>query len=292
VTILIPTTRYNIRIFSTPDQTSMLQTELPRGRGRPKAHHVDQLRTRTWFFGVLHVSGLPSAYAIEMRLDGDLVRKRDVDVARPRKWDGYKKGKKVPYDKPGPRNSITQAEAVFPGTARWFRSPLWSVLRGDEFNQIQIEEALRSLDPVVVSLLFENEPSQYEDQPRLAPFDHGSRRLLTTIADKSPSAAARFDALVAMVLLAKLSEAISSPELRELIAQTFAEIQEPLRKSPVLSEVYPELFPLIRFHCRNWIHVATTQRMEVSFAIEGEALKPNEAFSELHAMLVNWVENP
>lgn len=270
----------------------MFQTAPPRGRGRPRAHPVDQLRTRTWFFGIQHISELPSAYAIEMRLDGDLVRRRDADVARPRKWDGYKNGKKVPYDKPSPRNSIVRAEAVFPGTARWFRSPLWSVLRGEAFNQIQIEEALRNLDPVVVSLLFESNPSQYEDKPRLAPFDHGSRRLLTMIADKSPSAAARFDALVAVVLLAKLSEIISSSDLRELIVQTFSDIQEPLRNSPVLSEVYPELFPLIRPHCRTWVYATTTQRMEVSFAIEGEALKPNEAFSQLHATLIREGNKP
>jgi hypothetical protein len=61
-------------------------------RGRPPTDPIDQLRTRMWFHAVKLRSGLPSAYAIEMALDGERVRKRASDVARPRKWDGYERG--------------------------------------------------------------------------------------------------------------------------------------------------------------------------------------------------------
>lgn len=96
----------------------------PRGRGRPPTHPVNRLRTRLWFHVIKLRSGLPTAYAIEMKLDGERVRKRQFDVARPGKWDFYRDGEKVPHDKPNPRNAIDQAESWFSGTASWFRSPI------------------------------------------------------------------------------------------------------------------------------------------------------------------------
>jgi hypothetical protein len=135
----------------------------PRKRGRTPTHPVDKFKTRLWFNVVKEVSGLPSAHAIEMELDGELVRARATDVARTKKWYEYKKGKTVPDDRPGPRNAIDQAEARFPGTAHWFRSPLWIYLKKEEpFDEWQIEDALRSLDPDVVAILFEPEIQEGE----------------------------------------------------------------------------------------------------------------------------------
>ena len=111
----------------------------PKGRGRPTTQPVDRLRTRLWFRALRDISGLSSAYAIEMALDGDRVRKRDTDVARPRKWDAYEKGTRVPNDRPGPRNAVEQAQARFPGTSRWFRSPLWRYLKKEPLDAMQFE---------------------------------------------------------------------------------------------------------------------------------------------------------
>lgn len=152
----------NVAFFTTSTDNAMFGTPekcptrlSPKGRGRPPTHPVDRLRTHLWFHVVKLRSGLPSAYAIEMKLDGDLVRKRGNEVARPTKWDRYRGGEKVPSDKPGPRNAIEQAEAFFPGTARWFRNPIWTVLRGEELDRRAIEHALQGLQNEDVEILFE-----------------------------------------------------------------------------------------------------------------------------------------
>jgi len=227
----------------------------PRGRGRPASHPVDHVRTKLWFNVLKLLSGLPSAYAIEMTLDGDLIRKRQTDVARPRRWDRYEKGKTVPSDKPGPRNAIEQAEVRFPGAARWFRSPLWAYLKKESFDARRFEDALRTLEPAVVSVLFEAEPRPHESAPRQRPFDADSVQALLAIGS--------FDALVAAVLLAGLSEVIASPALRERALHVYVEIQSPLRQCPKLAGIYPELFTLIDSHCKHWVYLSSNQRMDV-----------------------------
>lgn len=229
----------------------------PRRRGRPKTHPVDRVRTQTWFHSIKHASKLPSAYAVEMKFDGEKIRKRDTDVARPRKWDSYQSGESVPRDKPGPRNAIEQAESFFPGTSKWFRSPLWDVLKKRKFDQRQTEIALLSLDPKVVGLLFEPEPREGETQPRLLPFDTGSARLLQAMAT--------FDALVAIVLMAQLAEIIASPALRDLAVKTYSKMQKKLRNTPVFRDVSFQLFPLIDAYCKHWTFLSPNQRMDIAF---------------------------
>ena len=235
----------------------------PRGRGRPPTHPVDRVRTKLWFNAVKQSSGMSSAYALEMAFDGDRIRKRVTDVARPRKWDGYRKGASVPSDKPGPRNVVEQAEAMFPGTARWFRSPLWASLRGEAFDSRMIEDALRGLEPEVVSVLFEAEPREHEKAPRQRPFDANSVKQLLDIGS--------FDALVAAVLLVGLSEAIASPELRERALHVYVEIQAPLRQMPDMDGIYPELFSLIDHRCKHWVYTSSNQRMDVVIFWQGVA---------------------
>lgn len=214
-----------------------------------------------WFNALREISGLPSAYALEMALDGDHVRKRDSDVARPRKWDAYEKGAKVPADRPGPRNAIDQAELRFPGTARWFRSPLWRYLKRESFEAREFEDALRALEPAVIEVLFEAEPRKHETEPRQRPFDDDSARRLIAIGS--------FDALAAAVLLAGLSEAIASPELRDRALHVYVEIQAPLRHLPVMEGIYPELFSLIDSRCKHWVYLSPNQRMDVVIFWQG-----------------------
>ncbi|WP_374682425.1 hypothetical protein [Accumulibacter sp.] len=233
----------------------------PRGRGRPPTHPVDRVRTKLWFNAVKRSSGLPSAYALEMTFDGERVRKRETDVARPRKWDSYEKGAVVPTDKPGPRNAVEQAEARYPGTVRWFRSPLWALLKREEFDSRRIEDALRTLEPEVVAVLFEAKPREHEHAPRQRSFDgEGVRQLL---------AIASFDALVAAVLLAALAEVIASPQLRERALHLYVELQAPLRDVPELAGVYPELFSLIDQRCKHWVYLSDNQRMDVVIFWQG-----------------------
>ncbi len=233
----------------------------PKGRGRPPTHPVDRLRTRLWFHVVKLRSGLPSAYAIEMALDGERVRKRDTDVARPTKWDRYRDGEKVPSDKPGPRNAIEQAEAFFPGTARWFRSPIWTVLRGEKLDRRSIEHALQGLQNEVVEILFELKPREHESSIRLKPFDADCESRLSMLGS--------FDALAATVLLAALAEEIASPELRETSLRIYFDLQSPIMEQPETRPFYAELFSLIDLRCKHWAFPSQNQRMDVVIFWQG-----------------------
>ncbi len=204
---------------------------------------------------------MPSAYAIEMALDGDRVRKREKDVCRPRKWDAYQNGTRVPNDIPGPRNAINQAEARFPGTARWFRSPLWRFLKGESFNSMQFEDALRTLEPPVMAVLFEAASREFEQEPRPRPFDDESAGQLIALAS--------FDALVAAVLMTGLSEVIASPDLRERALGVYLGIQAKLRQEPLMESIYPELFSLIDSRCKHWIYLAPNRRLDVVIFWQG-----------------------
>ena len=202
-------------------------------------------------------------YAIEMTLDGDRVRKRAMDVARRRKWDAYEKGEKVPSDRPGLRNAIEQAEAAFPGSARWFRSPLWNYLKKEPFDASQFEDSLRTLEPAVVSLLFEPEPREHEHVPRQRPFDDETYKQLIALGD--------FDSLVAVVLLIGLSEVIASPELRKMALNAYVEMQASLREMSLLKDIYPELFNQIDLRCKHWVYLSPNQRMDVVIFWRGVA---------------------
>ncbi|CAO3409389.1 hypothetical protein [Azospirillum largimobile] len=240
--------------FLVLQMTVMSPNAKARKRGRPSTHPVDRLRTRLWINVLKAVSGLSTAYALEMALDGHLVRKRDADVARPRKWDAYEKGTKVPFDRPGPRNAVDQAEARFPGAARWFRSPIWWYLKQEPFDARRLEEALRTLEPAVVSILFEAEAREGEGVPRQRPIDDRIAFELAMIAS--------FDALVAAVLLAGMSEVIASPELRERALRVYMSLQSTIIKMPVMEGIYPELLSLIDVRCKHWVYLSPNLRME------------------------------
>jgi len=213
-----------------------------------------------------------------MTFDGDRIRKRETDVSRPRKWDGYEKGAVVPSDKPGPRNVIEQAEARFPGTARWYRSPLWAYLRCEVFDAGRIEDALRKLEPEVIAVLFEAEAREHESAPRQRSFNDTSVQQLLSLRS--------FDVLVAAVLLAGLSEVIASPELRERALHVYVEIQASLRRMPVMEGIYPELFSLIDLRCKHWVYLSPNQRMDVVIFWQGvqeEVERQSVADSSGHA---------
>ncbi|HKR45660.1 MAG TPA: hypothetical protein VJU59_39370 [Paraburkholderia sp.] len=231
----------------------MVQSVSARARGRPTAHPIDRLRIRIWFHVVKLRSSLPSAYAIELALDKDRVRKRNADVARPRKWDGYERGEVVPADRPGTRNAIEQAEARFPGTACWFRSPLWAILRGESLDKQRLTDMLRNLDSAITAVLFEAEPRRDDEQPRPQDFCHESVTQLEQIGT--------FDALVAAVLLAALSEQIAAPHLRELSLDLYIRLQAVVRHLPELGPFYADLFSAIDVVCKHWVYVSPTERI-------------------------------
>ena len=62
------------------------------------------------------------------------------------KWAPYRRGQNVPKDPSTQTNPIEVAEAAVPGTARWFRSPIWTAIHGDLTNWRDIDERLLEIE--------------------------------------------------------------------------------------------------------------------------------------------------
>lgn len=230
-----------------------MATVQPPAPGRPKRHPVDVLRTQLWFRVVQLRSGLPSAYAIEQALEP---RNSDegATVWRPRKWDGYERGRKVPTQQAGRRDAVAVAEAAYPGTAKWFHSPLWRVIKKEPVDACFIEEGLRALDRAVVDQLFQavedfGFPKRLEFQTLDATHFAGLASL------------GSFDALVATVLLVQQSTLVGSPDLRQWALDCYRQLQPVIAHAPETREVYPELFSFIDVVCPLWVVVSTTMRL-------------------------------
>lgn len=105
----------------------------------------------------------------------------------------------------GKTYAIDVAEARFPGTAKYFDSPMWAVLKGTRPTVKQTGDMMRLLDPEVQEIVVAIRPPGVN----------------YCLADFSALAAVRlaylggFDALTAGVLLLALSETITSPTLRD-----------------------------------------------------------------------------
>ena len=78
--------------------------------GRTKRNPIDVLRTKVWFYAVKARSGLPSAYAIELAIEPSIVKHKEAGVVRPRKWDGYQTGLRVPQRMVGKPYSVDIAD--------------------------------------------------------------------------------------------------------------------------------------------------------------------------------------
>lgn len=241
--------RYRGFLYSTQMPTPIT----PRTAGRPPRHPVDELRTRLWFHVVKLRSGLPSAYAIELALEPDLVQRRVGGVIRPRKWDGYESGRRVPRRITGKPYAVEVAEARFAGAAAYFESPMWAVLRGEAVTQAWIDGHLMAMSPPVQAILLQRRPRS--DDLQFGNFDEASARRLAELGS--------FEALAAAVLLTTKSERIASPPLRELALSTYFQIQQAIRE---LSETAPfsaELFWAIDGVCKHWAFPTPQSRLEI-----------------------------
>lgn len=239
----------------------------PPTRGQPKRDPVDQLRTRVWYQLVKHRSGLPSAYAIEQALEPGAADAGEAGVNRPRKWDAYAKGARVPKAT-GEASSVTLAEARYPGTKACFESSLWEVLKRKKLQAHEIDHRLRSLAPAIQLVLADMIPTGRDlDRPMRAFDEHAAAALV---------ALGTFDALVAAVLLIQRSECISSHALRERAFQAYYDLQARLCALPELSgTLASEVFRAIDTTCKHWVYPAPQLRLEVVFfseALRADAL--------------------
>lgn len=116
-------------------------------RGRPPRSVPDQLRTIVWYNAVSIHSGIKTAYGLEARFSPKSFKRRgsDAKVIRPNIWDRYRKGHRVPQDNLGTNSLITQVDKQFPGTAYYFRHPLWKLISKQNHSQYELVSHLREL---------------------------------------------------------------------------------------------------------------------------------------------------
>ena len=232
-------------------------------RGRPSRSPVDVLRTQLWFHVLKLRSGLPSSYAIEKALEPHLVRVTEDKIIRPRKWDAYERGSRVPKRKRDENDAVELAERNYPGTAQWFDSPIWEILKGGRPDQRALQNQLHMLPPEVAEILTDRHTSMTNGRPELVDLtpDHFER--LITLGS--------FEALVATVLLVQLSDEIASPELRDMSLSCYARLQPILADTPEVCVHYPELFTYADKICQHWIMRSPGKRMKMHFFWHSQA---------------------
>lgn len=248
----------------------MPQFLTPLKPGRPPRNWVDVLRTQLWFHVLKLRSGLPSAYAIEKTLEPQLVRTSGDKINRPRKWDGYERGARVPKRKRDSSDAVELAERHFPGTAQWFDNPIWEILKGAQQDRWALRRQLQTLSPSVVEVLITLDgPTKGQADLVFLTKEHFARLEIL----------GSFDALAATVILAKLSEETASHELRDMVLDCYANLQPILADAPETCVHYPELFTYVDKICQHWIVLSPGKRMNMHvFWQEREWAKVREPY--------------
>lgn len=228
----------------------------PPRRGRPARHPVEALRTRMWFHVVKMRAGLNSAYALELLFDGDMVRREQGQIQRPRKWDAYEKGIKSPTGVRGKRHAVDMAEERFPGTAAWFHHPIWQAISAAHMTMQEVDEGLVALGIEVVELLYHR--PEFHEGKRL------QQRQLDEPHLRCLGQHGTVDALAAAVLLVRQSDLIGSPELREWALACYGELQPQVAVLPEVEPFFPELYTAIDKACPHWVFAAPNQRLSMT----------------------------
>lgn len=229
--------------------------------GRPPRNLIDVLRTQLWFHVLKLRSGLPSAYAIEKALEPHLVRITADGVNRPRKWDSYEHGTRVPKRSYDLSDAVDLAERHYPGTASWFDNPLWEILKGTKPDRWELQRLLQTLSPAVIDVLITTEGS-IKGQAELVQLTHEHFDCLVALGN--------FDALAAVAILSKLSEETASHELRDMALDCYARLQPILADAPETCVHYPELFTYVDKVCQYWVMVSPGKRMNVHVFWHGQ----------------------
>ena len=225
-------------------------------RGRPPKSEIERLRDRIWIHAVLLRSSLKTGYGLETAIDGDKVKRERAQISRPGKWDRYVIGSHGPGRFKGKRDAVLMADAKFPGTADWYRSPLWWALEAKPKNADDCEQALHRLDIDVAELLLTIESRVGAGPVRPRCFDEAMADELVKIGS--------FDALAAAVVMARWAEAISSPQLRNLAVDCCARLQPVIATIPELAPFYQSLFKVIDTRCTHWTFLGPNQRTDTT----------------------------
>ncbi len=234
----------------------------PRRRGRPPRTRVEKLRDQIWIYAVQRASGLSTGYALEKAVESDKFKREKGVIHRPRKWDGYVDGSQGPGQPKGKPGAVDFAEARFPGTAYWHRHVIWEALGKEKLDRFECKTLLEQLPPDMVSRLFD-QPAHLYGARVLNPFDEDMAHWITSLGN--------LDALAAVVLLIKLSEAMSSSDLRNRAQNCYHYLQKSIPLIPELEPFYCNLFEIIDGQCKYWAFLSNTERMDIMIYWEGRA---------------------
>jgi hypothetical protein len=227
--------------------------------GRKKQTEKDFLKGMVWFRAVSVSAGNASAYALEKRFDPMLLIQRDGKLTRSKKWDRYRDGKRLPSDN-SPDDIVSRVDRELPGTARWFRSPLWAALDGSFPDRHVIEIQLKSLLDIR-DLLFTTQVRFGHAQLERLPADDALFKNLLQI----PS----IDTLAAILLMAREAEVIASLELRERALQAYHDFQATICAMPEFADLADRLFWHIDTTIKHWTMVSPNQRLEIVIFSKG-----------------------
>ena len=115
----------------------------PRRRPERPPYCPDRVRTMIWYDAVWL-----ARHHARTALGKSWQSRREVrDLTKHfGKWAPYRRGKNVPNDPSTQTNPIEVAEAGVPGTARWFRSPIWKAIHGNLTNWREIDDYLFDIE--------------------------------------------------------------------------------------------------------------------------------------------------
>jgi hypothetical protein len=213
---------------------TLLISRWPSGRFKrlPKTD-INILRTRIWYQAVQHSLGEHSAYAVEVRLSADLIRRVDGKINRPRKWDKYRDGKMIPDIINTAKSSIVRAEAQAPGTAKWFFSPIWCALAGAQISVPDLDLYLRA-NPKIISSAYKLEPSVGVLLPKL---DYKKIAHLKGLSG--------LDLLEFIVILLAMGQISKSQTLTKISLDLYVSTTKDILKIPELSTAYRDFLNAI-----------------------------------------------
>lgn len=126
-------------------------------RGRPGRNEIDVLQVRLWMSSVGQDTGLTPGQ-LEKRFEPEKCRQRDGKEIRPGAWSKYAQGTRSPTGALG-LDLVRRVDISAPGTAGWFLSPLWKVMKHRHLSPSQTDRLLLSATPTVWSFLYRGEQS-------------------------------------------------------------------------------------------------------------------------------------
>jgi hypothetical protein len=211
-------------------------------------HRLDPIASMIWYKAVEIGLDLDSPIAVELLLEGDRVKPDDDGIKRPRKWRHYRQGKRTPKDS-GKNNVFEIAEDQAPGTARWFRSPMWKALKGQFADRFEVENALAESD-AIAAILFKYEPLELDenDLQDLDLTDSAAPPRYRIFQPKKILKCAKLegiDLLEVVILLLEFGKSSQSLEVSKPALHLYEMVSPKIASIPQLEGFLPDIFEAI-----------------------------------------------